>query len=174
MVSLYFVSSYCPEGCFPIWRRDQAVLPNISDVLPVELQQVHDSYRPTDSTNRRIAAMPSPALSATAKKNVETIAKVEQQLAGQRTRMDRIGDAIARFFGTLRFIIAHAVFITIWFVLTDSCAMSLTFSPQWVTRLRRRKIESGEASVASVRPPDGIPNATLPCPYTRGCAFPHV
>jgi uncharacterized membrane protein len=61
--------------------------------------------------------MSSPALSATAKKNVETIAKVEQQLAGQRTRMDRIGDAIARFFGTLRFIIAHALFITGWFVL---------------------------------------------------------
>ena len=61
--------------------------------------------------------MSSPTLSATAKKNVETIAKVEQQLAGQRTRMDRIGDAIARFFGTLRFIVAHAVFITVWFVL---------------------------------------------------------
>jgi uncharacterized membrane protein len=61
--------------------------------------------------------MSSPHLSPTAKKNVETIAKVEQQLAGQRTRMDRIGDAIARFFGTLRFIVAHAVFITAWFVL---------------------------------------------------------
>ena len=61
--------------------------------------------------------MSSPALSATAKKNVETIAKVEQHLAGQRTRKDRIGDAIARFFGTLRFIIAHAVFIAGWLVL---------------------------------------------------------
>lgn len=61
--------------------------------------------------------MAPPALSATAKKNVETIAKVEQQLAGQRTQVDRIGDAIARFFGTLRFVIAHAIFILIWFVL---------------------------------------------------------
>jgi uncharacterized membrane protein len=61
--------------------------------------------------------MSSPQLSATAKKNVETIAKVEQQLAGRRTRMDRIGDAIARFFGTLRFIIAHALFITGWLAL---------------------------------------------------------
>ena len=61
--------------------------------------------------------MSSPALSATAKKNVETIAKVEQQLAGRRTRKDRIGDAIARFFGTLRFIAAHAIFFTSWFAL---------------------------------------------------------
>jgi uncharacterized membrane protein len=61
--------------------------------------------------------MSSPPLSPTAKKNVETIAQVEQQLVGRRTRMDRIGDAIARFFGTLRFIIAHALFFTGWFVL---------------------------------------------------------
>ena len=61
--------------------------------------------------------MSSPALSPTAKKNVETIAEVEQQMAGQQTRMDRIGDAIASFFGTLRFIIAHAVFIAGWLAL---------------------------------------------------------
>ena len=59
--------------------------------------------------------MSSPALSPTAKKNVETIAQVEQQLVGRRTRMDRVGDAIARFFGTLRFIIAHVLFFTGWF-----------------------------------------------------------
>jgi len=59
----------------------------------------------------------SPALSTTAKKNVETIAKVEQQLIGRRTRMDRVGEAIACFFGRLRFIFAHVLFITAWFVL---------------------------------------------------------
>ena len=61
--------------------------------------------------------MSSPALSTTAKKNVETIAKVDQQLVGRRTRMERIGDAIARFFGTWRFIIAHAFLLSGWFVL---------------------------------------------------------
>src|SRR5476649_1312652 len=61
--------------------------------------------------------MSSPALSPTAKKNVETIAKVEKQLVGRRTRMDRFGDAIASFFGTLRFVIAHVLFFTGWFML---------------------------------------------------------
>ena len=60
--------------------------------------------------------MSSPALSLTAKKNVETIAQVEQQLVGRQTRLDRIGDTVARFFGTLRFIIAHALFLAGWFV----------------------------------------------------------
>ena len=59
--------------------------------------------------------MSSTPLSSTAKKNVETIARVEQQLVGQRTRMDRIGDAIARFFGTGSFVLAHALFFTAWF-----------------------------------------------------------
>jgi uncharacterized membrane protein len=70
-----------------------------------------------DWISRSRAAMSSPPLSPTAKKNVETIAQVEQQLVGRRTRMDRIADAIARFFGTLRFIVAHALFFTGWFVL---------------------------------------------------------
>jgi uncharacterized membrane protein len=58
----------------------------------------------------------TPPLSSTAKKNVETIAQVEQQL-GRQNRIGRMGETIARFFGTLHFIIAHAVFFTGWFVL---------------------------------------------------------
>ena len=61
--------------------------------------------------------MPSPPLSPTAKKNVETIAKVEQQLVGRRSRLDRIGNAIAGFFGTPRFVVAHAFFFTVWFAI---------------------------------------------------------
>jgi uncharacterized membrane protein len=67
----------------------------------------------------------SQPLSPTAKKNVETIAHVEQRLLGRRTRMDRIGDAIARFFGTLRFILAHALFFTGWFALNAGCISDL-------------------------------------------------
>ncbi len=60
--------------------------------------------------------MSSPALPTTAQKNVKTIAKVEQQLLEQRSKVDRIGDAITRFFGRLRFIVAHVLFFTGWFV----------------------------------------------------------
>jgi uncharacterized membrane protein len=60
--------------------------------------------------------MLSATLSDTAKKNVETIAYVEQQLLGRRNLADRIGDSIAMFFGRLRFIAAHAVFFAVWFI----------------------------------------------------------
>jgi hypothetical protein len=40
-------------------------------------------------------------LPPTAKKNIETIAQLEQQLLLQRSPMERVGEAIARFFGNL-------------------------------------------------------------------------
>jgi uncharacterized membrane protein len=73
--------------------------------------------------------MTSPSLSPTAKKNIETIAQVEQQLVSRRTRMDRIGYAVARFFGTPYFIIAHAAFFAIWFVLNLGIGGIKAFDP---------------------------------------------
>jgi len=55
-------------------------------------------------------------LSDAAKKNVEAIAQLEQQLHGRRSRVEKIGDQIARYFGSLWFIAAHAVFFTAWVV----------------------------------------------------------
>jgi len=56
------------------------------------------------------------ALPDSAKKNVEAIAQLEQQLHGRRSRVEKIGDRIARYFGSLWFIAAHAVFFTAWVV----------------------------------------------------------
>jgi uncharacterized membrane protein len=59
--------------------------------------------------------MPSETtLHPTAKKNVKTIADVERQLLRQRSTVERIGEAVAWYFGSLRFIIAHVLFITLW------------------------------------------------------------
>src|SRR5258708_6232187 len=53
-------------------------------------------------------------LQPTAKKNIETIAQVEKQLLRQRPRLERVGETIARFFGSLYFIVAHVLFIVGW------------------------------------------------------------
>jgi len=52
-----------------------------------------------------------------AKKNIEIIAQVEQQLLTNRSRMERLGEGIAQFFGSLFFIAAHAVFLAGWILL---------------------------------------------------------
>ena len=61
--------------------------------------------------------MTSVPLSTTAKKNIDAIAQVEQQLHGRRSRVERLGDGIATFFGSVWFIAAHTVFLSIWIVL---------------------------------------------------------
>ncbi len=61
--------------------------------------------------------MSTAPLSNTAKKNIEAIAHVEQELHGRRSRVEKIGDWIARFFGSLWFIAAHVVFLVVWMLL---------------------------------------------------------
>jgi uncharacterized membrane protein len=58
--------------------------------------------------------MPPVPLPTTARKNVEAIAKVEQQLLERRSRVERVGDRIARFFGSLGFISAHIAVLAVW------------------------------------------------------------
>ncbi len=55
-----------------------------------------------------------PPIPASARKNIEAIALVEQQLHGKRSRAEKVGDAVARFFGSLWFIAAHAAFFAAW------------------------------------------------------------
>ena len=57
--------------------------------------------------------LPAP-LPETARKNIEAIAQVERQLHGRRSRVEKVGDRIAQFFGSLWFIAAHVVFFTTW------------------------------------------------------------
>jgi len=59
----------------------------------------------------------SAPLSSSAKKNIEAIAQVEQELHRRRSRVEKIGDWIAGFFGSLWFITAHAVFFAVWIAL---------------------------------------------------------
>jgi uncharacterized membrane protein len=49
-----------------------------------------------------------------ARRNIEIIAEVEQQLLEKRSAVQRIGEWIAWFFGSLVFVIAQAVFYGCW------------------------------------------------------------
>jgi uncharacterized membrane protein len=53
-------------------------------------------------------------LSPTAKRNVATIADVEQRLLQRRPLLERLGETIAHFFGSVSFIAAHTALIGMW------------------------------------------------------------
>ena len=75
--------------------------------------------------------MPSqPSVVATAKRNVETIAQLEQQLVAHESRTERWGSGVASFFGSSRFIIAQVVFVVAWIVLnSEKTAWFRPFDP---------------------------------------------
>ena len=53
-------------------------------------------------------------LPSTALENIDVIVQIEQDLIKRQARAEQIGGEIAAFFGSFRFIIAHAVFFAVW------------------------------------------------------------
>src|ERR1700683_3224791 len=57
------------------------------------------------------------SLPLNAKRNIETITQIEQALLRKRNLAERMGESVARFFGSLLFIAAHILFFTCWIVI---------------------------------------------------------
>ena len=55
-----------------------------------------------------------PSVAPTAKRNIAAIAQLEQQVLSQRSAAEHVGGAVARFFGSLRFILVEFLFVTAW------------------------------------------------------------
>lgn len=71
-----------------------------------------------------------PAVPTAIQKNIARVAEVEQELARQQTPVDRISDIITSFTGSIRFIIAHAVFFVVWVVINAAFVLGgFAFDP---------------------------------------------
>jgi uncharacterized membrane protein len=78
----------------------------------------------------RIDVSSQSSVVATAKRNVETIAQLEQQLVAHQSRTERWGGGVADFFGSSRFIVAQVVFGAAWIVMnTAKTAWLRPFDP---------------------------------------------
>ena len=51
--------------------------------------------------------------------NIETVARLEQQLLESRTRAERIGDVIGGFAGSMKFVVLHIIIFVAWFVINS-------------------------------------------------------
>jgi uncharacterized membrane protein len=52
--------------------------------------------------------------SASARENIETVARMEREFLDQRTWTERLGDTIADFIGTMSFILVHLFALVVW------------------------------------------------------------
>src|SRR4051812_27618958 len=72
----------------------------------------------------------APPLPATAVKNIEVIAQVEQKLLESRSRAERTGETVARFFGSFSFITAHMAVFLGWVLINAGVFPGITpFDP---------------------------------------------
>ena len=51
-----------------------------------------------------------------AQQNIETVARLEQEFLEERSTVERIGDAIGSFVGTMWFVIIHVAWFSLWFL----------------------------------------------------------
>lgn len=67
-----------------------------------------------------MAASPPPAprdkVPGVTRRNIEAVAQLEQELDRQRSRLDRVSDAITAFVGSVQFVAAHAALLLLWVV----------------------------------------------------------
>jgi uncharacterized membrane protein len=78
----------------------------------------------------RIAVSPNPTVAAAAKRNVETITQLEQELVAHQSRTERWGSGVAIFFGSFRFVVAQIFFVAAWIVLnTERISWIQPFDP---------------------------------------------
>ena len=57
-----------------------------------------------------------PSVAPTAKRNIAAIAQLEQQVLTQQSVAERVGGAVTRFFGSLRFVLVQLFFLGVWIV----------------------------------------------------------
>jgi uncharacterized membrane protein len=63
--------------------------------------------------------MSKPEAQSPAAENINTIARLEQQFLERRTVVQRIGDTIGAFAGSMAFVVLHIVVLTLWFLINS-------------------------------------------------------
>jgi uncharacterized membrane protein len=58
-----------------------------------------------------------PPITLTARKNLESVAQIEQEFVEQLGLLDRVSDAVARIAGSFPFIAVHALAFAFWIAL---------------------------------------------------------
>jgi uncharacterized membrane protein len=63
------------------------------------------------------------------KKNIESIAQLEQEFLRQRTPVDRLSDRITEFAGSIKLVVAHGVAFAAWILLNTLTPEAWHFDP---------------------------------------------
>ena len=69
------------------------------------------------------------ATSESARKNIETVVRLEQEAVKHRSLGERISDAFTRFMGSMTFVVLHLFLFAVWFVVNLGWTPLRPFDP---------------------------------------------
>jgi len=72
---------------------------------------------------------PHPRISGSAKGNIESIAQIEQAFMRQRSGVDRVGETISRYAGSIGFAVAHICAVSGWMAINAGLTAFDPFDP---------------------------------------------
>ena len=75
------------------------------------------------------SAKPGDKIPGLTHRNIESIAQLEQEFKRQRSRLDRVSDAISSFVGSIQLVIAHALGLVVWVALNVGLLWLRPFDP---------------------------------------------
>src|SRR5438270_347052 len=52
--------------------------------------------------------------------NIATVVKLEQQFLQERNTVERFGDAIGSFAGSMSFVVLHVILLALWFIINKN------------------------------------------------------
>jgi uncharacterized membrane protein len=61
--------------------------------------------------------------------NIAAIAKLEEEALNRRTRTERESDAIAKFIGSVKFLVLHGILVSVWVILNLNLLPVKPFDP---------------------------------------------
>ena len=65
-------------------------------------------------------ARPAVPASAPVRQNIQTIARLESEQLNQRSTVERIGDAVGAFAGSMLFVVLHVIWFATWFTVNTN------------------------------------------------------
>jgi uncharacterized membrane protein len=84
-----------------------------------------------------------PGLSRVLAKNIDALLAAREEEVRQRTRADRVSDAITGFTGSMRFVLIHAVLFSVWIVWNLGLLPGLApFDPTFVVLAMLASVEA--------------------------------
>jgi uncharacterized membrane protein len=105
--------------------QNRSIFHGFNQPISVRTAEIAPSFRPDILVRMNKTEAPRPLA-----ENIATVVKLEERFLQGRTAVERIGDAIGSFAGSMSFVVLHVAIFSLWFLVNTRSIPGLTpFDP---------------------------------------------